>query len=332
MEEERIEVIKQTCTIGSYTIESTRVWLDDLEGLPFSQFRGQWGSIDSLYLPSGCSEVATRVYHAVCQILQHILLDMPSLAFFTTYALLVLFWAEIYYQARAVSTDGLRLSFYTINAMVYVVKNLGAMEEERIEEIGVRLVGRTGGGDGSASAHIVLLCKPEDVKRIMGILNDSCPPLHSCLSEDTNGMTHAILEVVAGGIVQTANDIHRYVRCTLLNSTKPFEDVVKSGQDSLRWLCHRKFIEWNENTKLYSTTPLGRASFGSSLCREESLIVLDDLSRAREGFVLASNLYLVYLVTPTNVEVEPDWKLYYERFMQLSTIDQLSPEKWGANT
>lgn len=56
------------------------------------------------------------------QIVQHILLDMPSLAFFTTYALLVLFWAEIYYQARAVSTDGLRPSFYTINAVVYVVQ------------------------------------------------------------------------------------------------------------------------------------------------------------------------------------------------------------------
>ena len=103
-------------------------------------------------------------------------------------------------------------------------------------------------------------------------LNESCPPLHSCLSEDMNGMTHAILEVVAGGIVQTANDIHRYVRCTLLNSTKPFQDVVKSAQESLRWLCHRKFLEWNEDTKLYSTTPLGRAAFGSSLCPEESLV------------------------------------------------------------
>jgi hypothetical protein len=50
------------------------------------------------------------------------LLDIPSLAFFTTYALLVLFWAEIYYQARAVSTDGLRPSFFTINAVVYVVQ------------------------------------------------------------------------------------------------------------------------------------------------------------------------------------------------------------------
>lgn len=102
--------------------------------------------------------------------------------------------------------------------------------------------------------------------------------MYSCLSEDKNGMTHAILEVVASGIVQTANDINRYVRCTLLNSTKPFQDVVKSAQDSLRWLCHRKFLEWNEDTKLYSTTPLGRAAFGSSLCPEESLVISLQLS------------------------------------------------------
>ncbi|KAI8538301.1 hypothetical protein RHMOL_Rhmol09G0091700 [Rhododendron molle] len=62
------------------------------------------------------------VVAVVALILQHVLLDIPSLAFFTTYALLVLFWAEIYYQARAVSTDTLRPSFYTINAIVYTIQ------------------------------------------------------------------------------------------------------------------------------------------------------------------------------------------------------------------
>ncbi|XP_020525214.1 tobamovirus multiplication protein 3 isoform X2 [Amborella trichopoda] len=56
------------------------------------------------------------------EILQHILLDMPGLVFFTTYALLVLFWAEIYYQARSVSTDGLRTGFMTINGVVYAIQ------------------------------------------------------------------------------------------------------------------------------------------------------------------------------------------------------------------
>lgn len=118
----------------------------------------------------------------------------------------------------------------------------------------------------------ILVCRPEEVKRITGIIRSNCSPLDSCLSEDKNGMIHAIMEVVAGGIVQTASDIHRYVRCTLLNSTKPFEDVVKSAQDSLRWLCHKKFVEWNNETKIYSATPLGRAAFGSSLNPEESLV------------------------------------------------------------
>ncbi|KAL5652743.1 hypothetical protein ACJX0J_038201, partial [Zea mays] len=56
------------------------------------------------------------------EIIQHVLLDMPGLAFFTTYALLVLFWAEIYYQARAMSTDGLRPTFYWINSVVYAIQ------------------------------------------------------------------------------------------------------------------------------------------------------------------------------------------------------------------
>ncbi|XP_073012513.1 helicase and polymerase-containing protein TEBICHI isoform X1 [Typha latifolia] len=185
-----------------------------------------------------------------------------------------------------------------------------------------QMSGRAGRTGIDTRGESILICKPDEVKRIVGILNSSCPPLQSCLSEDKNGMTHAIMEVVAGGIVQTASDIHRYVRCTLLNSIKPFQDVVKSAQDSLRWLCHQKFLKWNEEAKLYNVTPLGHAAFGSSLTPEESLIVLDDLSRAREGFVLASDLHLVYLVTPINVEVEPDWELYYERFMELSILDQ----------
>ncbi|KAJ6373044.1 hypothetical protein OIU76_027389 [Salix suchowensis] len=160
-----------------------------------------------------------------------------------------------------------------------------------------QMAGRAGRTGIDTKGESVLICKPEELKRIMGLLNESCPPLQSCLSEDKNGMTHAILEVVAGGIVQTANDIHRYVRYT----------------------------------KLYGTTPLGRAAFGSSLCPEESLIVLDDISRAREGFVLASDLHLVYLVTPINVDVEPNWELYYERFMELSILDKSVGNRVGVS-
>ena len=51
-----------------------------------------------------------------------ILLDLPGLLFFSTYTLLVLFWAEIYHQARSLPTSSLRPAFLGLNAGVYAVQ------------------------------------------------------------------------------------------------------------------------------------------------------------------------------------------------------------------
>jgi hypothetical protein len=44
---------------------------------------------------------------------------VAGLLFFTTYTLLVLFWAEIYHQARSMPTASLRPIFIAFNALVY---------------------------------------------------------------------------------------------------------------------------------------------------------------------------------------------------------------------
>lgn len=44
--------------------------------------------------------IAVMCINIFLQIFQHVLIDLPGLAFFTSYTLLVLFWAEIYYQVR----------------------------------------------------------------------------------------------------------------------------------------------------------------------------------------------------------------------------------------
>lgn len=53
-------------------------------------------------------------------------------------------------------------------------------------------------------------------------------------------------------------------------------------------------------------------------------IVFEDLAKAREGFVLASDLHLIYEVTPTYVDLEPDWGVFLQRYLDLSPIDQVS--------
>ncbi|CAI8611462.1 unnamed protein product [Vicia faba] len=51
-----------------------------------------------------------------------VLLDLPGLLFFSTYTLLVLFWAEIYHQARSLPTDKLKIIYISINAALYVIQ------------------------------------------------------------------------------------------------------------------------------------------------------------------------------------------------------------------
>ena len=58
--------------------------------------------------------------------MQAVLLDLPGLLFFSTYTLLVLFWAEIYHQARSLPTSKLRPIFVTANAVVYIVQVLSS--------------------------------------------------------------------------------------------------------------------------------------------------------------------------------------------------------------
>lgn len=56
------------------------------------------------------------------KVLTSVLLDLPGLLFFTTYTLLVLFWAEIYYQARSLSTEKLRAVYIAVNCVIYIIQ------------------------------------------------------------------------------------------------------------------------------------------------------------------------------------------------------------------
>ncbi|KAL6658047.1 hypothetical protein ACP70R_004294 [Stipagrostis hirtigluma subsp. patula] len=51
-----------------------------------------------------------------------VLLDLPGLLFFSTYTLLVLFWAEIYHQAKNLPTDKLRIIYISVNSVIYVIQ------------------------------------------------------------------------------------------------------------------------------------------------------------------------------------------------------------------
>ncbi|XP_059662086.1 tobamovirus multiplication protein 1 [Cornus florida] len=63
-----------------------------------------------------------QVFYLHPKVLILVLLDLPGLLFFSTYTLLVLFWAEIYHQARSLPTDKLRIFYISLNAAMYFIQ------------------------------------------------------------------------------------------------------------------------------------------------------------------------------------------------------------------
>lgn len=71
-------------------------------------------------------------------VIRNVAFDVPCLLFFTAYALLVLFWAEMYYRARGKLGSSPRRAFYGANLVLYVTLGTlwiaGGVVEQRSAE------------------------------------------------------------------------------------------------------------------------------------------------------------------------------------------------------
>ncbi|KAK4792919.1 hypothetical protein SAY86_023354 [Trapa natans] len=78
------------------------------------------------FVVNGVRAVTFGLYNSMFllkpQALEMVLLDLPALLFFSTYSLLVLFWAEIYQQARSLPINKLRPTYYAVNGTIYFIQ------------------------------------------------------------------------------------------------------------------------------------------------------------------------------------------------------------------
>ncbi|KAI9123869.1 hypothetical protein K1719_005169 [Acacia pycnantha] len=78
------------------------------------------------FIVNGVRAVVFGFHHQVFllhpKVMVLVLLELPGLLFFSTYTLLVLFWAEIYNQARSLPTDKLRIFYIVINGAIYFIQ------------------------------------------------------------------------------------------------------------------------------------------------------------------------------------------------------------------
>jgi DNA polymerase theta len=117
-----------------------------------------------------------------------------------------------------------------------------------------------------------------------------------------------MLEVVASGIVSTPAHVEQYVRCTLLAHTRRFGDVAAATKAALCWLGDRSqgMVLWDAVQNVFRPTPFGKAALAAGVAPGDAMHIRADLSRAREAFVLTTELHLAYLCVPVNDLVIPN--------------------------
>ena len=200
-----------------------------------------------------------------------------------------------------------------------------------------QMSGRAGRKGIDKMGESILMCKPKEKSKVVGLFNSVPKPVQSCLwlskgvqkvkasTGEMFALKRALLEVVASGVAVTNREIALYSSCTLfyaelknkgevLSTDDPnnYHNMRDTVNETLTFLLKNDFISSRNKPvdhpsasddgvdpvlELYATQ-LGLATVASALSPDEALVIFNELRRARRNFVLESELHTIYLVNP----------------------------------
>lgn len=181
-----------------------------------------------------------------------------------------------------------------------------------------QMIGRAGRMGRDTAGESILICQKNDFGVAKELLSTTLQPIQSCL-EESGRLKRAVLEIIASGVASTPDDIKLFTSSTLL----AVEGLLHPIIETVDFLERNEFIRLQtieDGSSRYTATALGKACLSSSLPPEEGLALFAELEKARQCFVLDTELHLVYLVTPYNACNQwnnLDWMLFLDLWEKL---------------
>ncbi|XP_023017282.2 DNA polymerase theta isoform X1 [Leptinotarsa decemlineata] len=164
-----------------------------------------------------------------------------------------------------------------------------------------QMIGRAGRMGKDTLGESFLICQKNDYKTAKELMSADLRPIESCL-EGHGKLKRAILEVIASGVASTPEDVDLFTKCTLLAiEGDGSEDLNNPIEEAVTFLNQNEFVKLQEQvdkTQILVATSLGKACLSSSMAPDEGLALFTELDRARQCFVLDTELHLIYLITP----------------------------------
>lgn len=147
-----------------------------------------------------------------------------------------------------------------------------------------------------------------------------------------------VLEGIASYAANTPDEVYRFVTSSYLyfscKTETEQEEVVDRAKKAMQWLGDtnlqsegsiiseseaQAIIEWNAKDEKFHPTEFGKAVLAAGLTAEESLTLNADLVKARESFVLSTDLHACFLCVPMslNFEMKNYWSILFNIYKQI---------------
>ncbi|VEN52432.1 unnamed protein product [Callosobruchus maculatus] len=162
-----------------------------------------------------------------------------------------------------------------------------------------QMIGRAGRMGKDTMGESILVCQRNDYRVAKALLNAPLAPVQS-----------------SSGVASTPEDVDLFARCTLLaattnargdsNSDSDAEEALENPiEEAVTFLKDNEFIrlqKQDDGTETYAATSLGKACLSSSVAPDEGLALFTELDKARQCFVLETELHLIYLKLPRSMK------------------------------
>ncbi|KAJ5066259.1 helicase and polymerase-containing protein [Anaeramoeba ignava] len=193
------------------------------------------------------------------------------------------------------------------------------------ERIATHNCGRAGrvGIDTEGESILIAPKKQEEIDNIFQVLvNSPLPPLESTFTlNESKGLRRILIECVSSGLIRTKYDAERLMQSTLCNF---FEEKKQKGKmeellvNSLNYLKENGFIQNNEDEDIYQISDLGQGVVDSCLDLNDSLVLYQELLKAKEGLILDSELHALYYIVPISHNIPVNWQIYEEVYCRMN--------------